>query len=325
MSAPASEPPQNQLLATYQAWQAKTAYVTRAIIISVGVLSVLSLIGLDLTMYLGNTPAFSVFHFEIYRLVLSPLVGNSIITLIIMLFFFPAMGTQMEQQMGSAAFGGLVVSLTLIINFTFAFACTFLSFFGMPEALLQECAGFWVVLFAIITIDCQKQPDAPRRLMCFPCDIPSMYFPLALFGFFCLFGGFQLSFAVAIVVGFAWSRGMLDKAKLSDSFVESLEESGGLLYNTSRDATGWIFTVRGGDGGSAPGGGGAYSAVRTNEPMNRGGFGGASASDAGAGGNAAGSAKPAEKFPGHGNAAGGTRAVADDMKARRLAALAEKV
>ena len=59
--------------------------------------------------------------------------------------------------------------------------------------------------------------------------------------------------------------------------------------------------------------------------MNRGGFGGASASDAGAGGNAAGSAKPAEKFPGHGNAAGGTRAVADDMKARRLAALAEKV
>ncbi len=326
--APPSEPPSNQLLSSYKSWQERTAFTTRTITVSVVILSVLALFGLDLTTQLGNIPAFSVFHFEVYRLILSPFVNNSVITSIIMLLFFPAMGTQIEQQMGSAAFAGLFLSLTLCTNLAFAAICTFLSFFGMPEALLLDCSGFWVQLFSIITLDCMKNPELPRRLMCFPFDIPSMYFPLALFGFFCLFGGFQLSFAVGILVGYAWHRGHLDMFKLSDSYVESLEDTGGMLYSTSRNSTGWIFTVRGASATPSNGGAG-YSAVSTSEhggtmqrsgPSSIGGFGGSTAPTANA-------IKPGESFPGRGNTAGGPASApaptrAEDMKARRLAALA---
>ena len=322
MSAPAEQPgATNQLLSSYKAWTEKTGYMTRTITITVGVLSLLSLFGMDFTMYLSNIPAFSVFHFEIYRLVLSPFVNNSIITFIIMLLFFPTMGTQMEQAMGSAAFGGLFLSLTLCTNLAFAFICTFLSFFGMPEALLSECAGFWVQLFSIITIDCMKNPDQVRRLMCIPFDIPSMYFPLALYAFFSLFGGVQLSFGVAILVGYAWSKGVLDKFKFTDNYCESLEDTGGFFYNIARNSTGWIFTIRS-DGTSSGNNTGGYSMVSMNDSSHgnsMGSFGGASTSNTG---NTA-PTKPGEQFPGRGNTAGGSRAIAvDEMKERRLAALA---
>jgi len=328
-----SQPPQeNQLLSAYKGWQEKTAYATRFLVLTVTILTILSFVGLDLTLYFSNIPAFSIMHFEIYRIVLSPFVSNSFITLILMLFFFPQMGTQLEQQLGSAAFGGLVLSLTLITNTAFAALCLFLSIFGMPEAMLYECAGFWTVIFSLITIDCMKNPEQPRRLLCFPWDIPSQYFPLAMYAFFCLFGRFELSFLVAIGTGYAYAKGFLDKAKFSEPYLESLEDTDGVLYNTSRTGTGWIFTIR--QDGS---GGGMYAPVSTAESaqqMNRsslgggstrGGFGGNARSALGSASSGSGVSKPGEQFTGRGNVlanSGGSLQLSDaEVKARRLAML----
>ena len=323
------QPQENQLLAAYKGWAEKTAYTTRTIVLTICILTLLSIFGLDFTLYFANIPAFSIMHFEIYRIVLSPLVSNSFITLILMFFFFPTMGTQLEQQLGSAAFGGLVLSLTLITNIAFAALCLFLSIFGMPEAMLWECAGFWTVIFSLITIDCMKNPEHPRRIMCLPWDIPSQYYPLALFGIFCLIGRFELSFLVAIGTGYAYSRGFLEKAKFSEPYLESLEDTDGMLYNTSRNAAGWIFTIR--QDGSSGGGGGGYAPVSTTDgalQMNRstGGSGGTRGGFGGSSSAAAASAtpsKPAEQFTGRGNVlANSTLSLSDDeIKARRLAML----
>jgi len=327
---PGQPPQENQLLAAYKGWQEKTAFVTRFLVLTVSILTLLSFVGLDFTVYFANIPAFSIMHFEIYRIVLSPFVSNSFITLILMLFFFPQMGTQLEQQLGSAAFGGLVLSLTLVTNIAFAALCLFLSIFGMPEAMLYECAGFWTVIFSLITIDCMKNPEQPRRLLCFPWDIPSQYFPLAMFAFFSLFGRFELSFLVAIGIGYAYSKGFLDKAKFSEPYLESLEDTEGVLYNTSRTGAGWVFTIR--QDGSG-GGGGGYAPVNTTESaqqMNRslgggstrGGFGGSASASSGAANSGS---KPAEQFAGRGNVlanSGGSLLLSDDeVKARRLAML----
>lgn len=320
--------PQNQILAAYQGWQERTGYATRFFVLLVIVLTLLSFVLIDFTIYFSNIPAFSILHLEIYRLLLSPFVKNSIFSLIMMLFFFPTMGTQMEQQMGSAAFGGLIMTFTIVTNVLFAVLCIFLSMFGMPEALLWDCSGFWTVIFSLITVDCMKTPDVPRKMMCLPWEIPGKYFPLALYAFFSLFGGFELSYAMAIATGYAYSQGHLEKVKLTEPYLESLEETNGLLGSTAREATGWIFTVpQDGSGGYAPVNAqdsASSSSSSSFYPMNRGGV----PSGAGAGNSiAAGSThgKHGEQFPGRGSQLasagmfGGSKVSEEEIKAKRLA------
>ena len=105
---------------------------------------------------LGNQPYFSIFSFEIYRLILSPFVGNSLFNLIMIALFYPSMGTRMEATTGSSAFLCLLGTLSLVTNVFFSVVCIMFYLFGMVEALFFDCSGFWVVLFGLVTIECMQ-------------------------------------------------------------------------------------------------------------------------------------------------------------------------
>ena len=142
--------------------------------------------------------------------------------------------------MGSSAFLVVTFILTIATNMAFIVVCMLLYLFGMAEALFFDCTGFWVVLFSLITIECMQAPDMPRRMMFIPVDIPSKYFPLILYGIFCLFSGPLLSYAIAMGVGYIYSQGYLDKLRPTSYYLEGLESSGGTLHYVSRSG-GWIL------------------------------------------------------------------------------------
>lgn len=149
----AATPPSNPFLDSYRAWSERTPFITRITTILVLVVYILSFF-FDLDNYLVNIPLRSVNYFEFYRIILSPLVGNSIIFLIIMLLSFPAIGTKMENSMGSGAFLFLMLTIDIAINLSFLSLCYILYFSGVSDALLWPCADFWTILFALISIDC---------------------------------------------------------------------------------------------------------------------------------------------------------------------------
>jgi membrane associated rhomboid family serine protease len=194
----------------------------------------------EASVMLGNVPYFTIFSFEIYRLFTSPFVGNSIIDLVMILMFFPTMGGRMEASLGSASYLVLMATLTLVTNLLFIVICLSFYLFGMVTALFFPCAGFWNVLFALITIECMQVPDQPRRMFMLPVDIPSKYFPLVLYLLFILFSGPILSYLLAIGVGFLYSQGYLDKLKPTSYYLEGLESQGGMLHSISR-SKGWIL------------------------------------------------------------------------------------
>lgn len=80
MSQDPNNPPQtNPVLRAYQDWSAKTTFVTRTSMIGIVIVYITSWV-FNADMALSNIPYFTVDHFELYRLILSPLVGNSFIT-----------------------------------------------------------------------------------------------------------------------------------------------------------------------------------------------------------------------------------------------------
>lgn len=142
----------NPLRDYYQEWSGRTPFVTRCTMIGMVLVYILSFF-IKVDLVLGNQPYYSVMHLEIYRLVLSPLAGNSILTLIMVAFFYPVMGTKFEFSMGSGGFLCLLGILTLATNIIFAVICLMMHSAGSPLALFWNCSGFWSVLFALIVIE----------------------------------------------------------------------------------------------------------------------------------------------------------------------------
>ena len=64
------------MLSSYNAWKASVPFVTRTVLLTVTVLGILSLIGFDFGDYLANQPAYTLYYFEVYRVVLSVFVAT---------------------------------------------------------------------------------------------------------------------------------------------------------------------------------------------------------------------------------------------------------
>jgi membrane associated rhomboid family serine protease len=93
----------NPYMDFYTKWSEKTPFVTRTITLGIIIQYLLSFF-IPLENYLGNVPQYSLFKFEIYRLILSPFVGNSILTLVLVIMSYPTLGSKMEWSMGSTSY-----------------------------------------------------------------------------------------------------------------------------------------------------------------------------------------------------------------------------
>jgi len=238
MPSSSSGPNHNPVLDYYQRFCEKTPFVTRTVIVFTIVEYIMSFF-IPFEEFFGNVTWLTILNFEIYRLVLSPFVGNSIMTLIILLMSYPTIGSQMEWNMGSSSYLFLMFTMSIITNLLFNMACLLLMVVTR-SSLYYSCQGFWIILFSLITIDFMTSPDTPRRLLCIPIDIPSKYMPIAMFALFSLFDGPSLSFAIAIMVGYASKLGYLDRLKPSSYYLEQLESNDGWLHSVSR-ASGWVL------------------------------------------------------------------------------------
>ena len=231
-------PGANPYLDCYNQWCDKTPIVTRTSMITIVILYLFSWIW-DLTTVLSNIPYYTIFSFEIYRIILSPIVSNSLLSTVLIGLFYPQLGSKLEYSLGSIGFLFLIGKIVLLTNIIFLIICFSLYIFGMIEALFWTCAGFWTIIFGIITIDCMITPDLPRRMMCIPMDIPSKYFPLALYAFFCFFSGPVLSFLISIGVGYIYNKGYLDQYKPTILYMTQQESPGGFFHSFTSQK-GWI-------------------------------------------------------------------------------------
>lgn len=143
----------NPAIKFYQAWADKTPFATRTIVMGIVIEYILSFL-LPFESFLGNETRYTVFKFEIYRLLFSPMVGNSLITMILILMTFPTMGSRLEFSMGSASYLSLLGTLSIATNLIFSTVCIIMYALGTSYALYWKCNGFWTILFSLITIDC---------------------------------------------------------------------------------------------------------------------------------------------------------------------------
>lgn len=196
-------PPPNPILSAYETFCRDTPLVTRYTI-TIQFVSWFVSFFVDPSFALDNIPYFSILKFEIYRVVISPLVCQSILSLIFAYISFVDHGKRLEFSIGSTAFAWLMVTLAVSTNIGFLLICfTLYGLSGNAGFLHVHSSGIWTILFGLIAIECSKAPTGSKRKLFF-CDVPSLYYPLGLLAIFSMIGGFQLAFLISVAVGYAY-------------------------------------------------------------------------------------------------------------------------
>lgn len=151
---PGSVPPgQNPVLKYYQEWSEKTPLVTKSTVLTMTVCYVLSFF-FDADSWFGNNLDYTYFNFEIYRVLTSSFVGNSLIMLIFGVIIFVVSASKFENSQGSLRFLYMMTLLVLLINLYHNLICLIAWLLGLNEASNWVCMGFWNIVFCLLTIEC---------------------------------------------------------------------------------------------------------------------------------------------------------------------------
>uniref|UniRef100_A0A7S4NJ43 Derlin n=1 Tax=Odontella aurita TaxID=265563 RepID=A0A7S4NJ43_9STRA len=229
-------PDNNPVLSAYESFVRDTPLVTRYTLTTLTLSYMLSFF-LNPSMALSNAVLWSIQRLELYRIVLSPLVCESGLTLIFAYMSFVDQGRRLEHSMGSAAFVALLLTLGGMANVAFLILMVVLyGLTGSQVFLIYPCYGIWVVLLGIIAVECSSAPPGTQRRI-FSWEFEAKYYPLVVLGFFTLLGGLRVGEGIGMAIGYAYGYGYLDQIKIRSSTCRAWED--GCLRNFAQKP-GWV-------------------------------------------------------------------------------------
>ena len=111
-------PPPNPVLTAYESYIRDTPLVTRYILNAILISFLLSFF-VNPAFALANIPRFTLWKFELYRILTSPFVCSEFLSLFFAFLGFMNHGIRLEQSMGSGLFAVLFFTLTIVSNVLF--------------------------------------------------------------------------------------------------------------------------------------------------------------------------------------------------------------
>ena len=224
-------PPQpNPVLTAYESYLQSTPLITRYVL-NAQIISFFAGFFFSPAYLMANIPLFTLFKFQLYRILTSPLICADILSLFFTFMGFMSHGVKLEQSMGSTLFGVLFFTLTIVTNILFLIVSMLL--WGLTnngDYLSAVSMGIWTVLLGIIAVECSEAPpDTKRKLFFF--EVPTLYYPLVLLALFSMFAGVRLSYCLGVAVGYAYGFGKMDRWKVKVETVRKWEnrDQGGCL------------------------------------------------------------------------------------------------
>ena len=221
-----SSPPQdNPILTAFESYQKDTPFITRTIMSAQAVSYVVNKF-FDTSFAFANKPVFTIYKYEVYRIITSLFICSSFFSLIFAYFSFVPVGKRLELSTGSTEFACNFLTIGVLTNVLYLVVTVLLDTLVVGQYwLILPSFGLWNSLFGLIAMECTKAPQGSMRKVLF-FTVPTIYYPLALWIIFTLMSGFFLSLAhlISIGLGYAFGYGYLDQLRISKSRCKIWEE-----------------------------------------------------------------------------------------------------
>jgi len=167
----------------------------------------------NLSQKLSCCPGEAVLGLQVWRFVSSPFVERGLLGVLIGCFVFSNMGAQYERKYGTIAFLYVFLALNVSANLLFSAAALFFAPVLPGLHLLSpfNCAnGLWGSVLALLVVQTQRSSQ-PYMSFWGLCNIPTKLYPWFLLFLFALLGGSVMDNLCAVLMGYAFVRGHLER------------------------------------------------------------------------------------------------------------------
>ena len=199
-------------------------------------LCILNLFFRSISFCLSNIPYYTIFHFQIWRLLSSVLITTNIINVILGLAFWTREGSSIETRLGTMKYIIIFLRNTFLIEILYALIIYIISLIVRNKDFTlikinkkgdtRNC-GFWPVIMCEITLLCICNPNTRVKLLCIPWDFKAKYYPIIWFAIFCCFNHYNNDIEVftGIIFAFLYQYLLRYYLNIPDKFIEKMENN----------------------------------------------------------------------------------------------------
>lgn len=209
-----------------------------------------------IALFLSNIPYFTIFYFQIWRLITTSFMTTGIINIIFLLLFWFKDAVKLEKETGTIKYMLTFLLNNICIQIMYCLLLFFLSLIIGNSALLTLKVtsngvvnqGLWPIVMCDLTLLCLSNPEEQVKFFIFPCLIKAKYYPLVLFLIFTIMNGFNIDFETLCGIGFGFLYHFYLKNILYISNNFSLKVENSCLFKWMKNRNGYINV----GGGSIP-------------------------------------------------------------------------
>ena len=187
-------------------------FFIKIVIFTTIILYILNLFIPYIAYFLADIPYFTIYYFQIWRLITTPFITTGIISIIFSLIFWYKDAVKLEKEIGTTKYMLIFFMNTLCIQIMYCLLMLIISLIISNSFVLKMKItqygivnqGLWPILMCDLTLLCLSNPEAPMRFFIFPCIIKAKYYPIVLFLIFTIISQFNIDFESFCAIGFGF-------------------------------------------------------------------------------------------------------------------------
>ena len=217
----------------YKIWENVPLFIKFFLITSFS-LYTLNIIFNFVPLTLSNIPLYTIYHFQIYRLITTVFMTTSIFQIILGLLCWIKSASSLEYSLGTIKYIFIFITNSIFIQILYCFICFILSLFinnfdflsGKIQNNNINNSSIWGTIMCEMTLLCMNNSDISTKLLFFPCTVKAKAYPLLLFLLNTVFNFFRVDLEVicGFLYGLLYYFILKNYLLISDTFILKIEQ-----------------------------------------------------------------------------------------------------
>ena len=182
-----------------------------------------------ISFYLINIPSYTVFRFQIWRLITSVFITTNIFQIILAFFVWVKYASLLEVSLGTIKYTLIFFLNTICIQIINILILALYSLINKniinPEIKAKKNCGLWGIVMCEMILLCVSNPESPMKLLLLPFTVKAKIYPIILVLLFFVSNYLEIDIEIisGIVYGLIYFYYLKTKLQIPDSFIQKLE------------------------------------------------------------------------------------------------------
>ena len=190
----------------------------------------------NISFYFSNIPYYTIFYFQLWRLLTTIFISTNLFKLFLGLFCWFKYASSLETSIGTVKYMAIFVLNTFLIQILYCILkyCLMRLLkrdynYLLDKSLLKGANSNSLIgnIICELTLLCLSNPESPNKLLLLPFTIKAKYYPFLLIGIFIIIDSFKID--LEMVSGYAYANiyfyFLKSFLKISDNFAQKIEDN----------------------------------------------------------------------------------------------------